>query len=183
MTADRDIGLVMTHLNLAHQVEARLNEIRDKLQVNTTQMLVLALLWQRPWGTPRAAAPTELAAELQWSREMVSAQLRGLAKEGLVEVVVTERDRRWKPYRLTEAGELKAKAARGLLAQLNAILQVFLKYGHDTSAHVLAMQRLVNGLADLPPIVNDRAAARLENELRRSARKVALERNKAKAKK
>jgi len=179
---DTDIGLVMNHLNLAYQIEARLNEIRDKLQVNTTQMLVLALLWHPSWRAPRTAGPTELATQLQWSRETVSAQLRELAKVGLVEVVVSELDRRTKPYRLTQAGELKAKAARRLLAQLDAILQVFLKYGHDTSAHILAMRRLVNGLADLWPIENDRAAARLKNEIRLKRREESLGRNKAKGK-
>lgn len=180
MTTDGAIQLVLDHLNVTNQIQERLNAKRRQLRINTTQMVVLAMLTPgRAATAPEQASAAELAARLLEHRETISIQLKGLAENGLVEVVEPAQgeDRRWRRFRVTKAGAAKGWEARKLLVQLEIVLRTVL--GHEMAQiHARAVQRLATDLPEAPPLSHDCAAAQFRDETIRSRRRNTLERTK-----
>jgi DNA-binding MarR family transcriptional regulator len=158
MGVGSDIRLVLNHLNVANQIEERLNEKRQDWRVNTTQMLVLAELQAvadrfRKAPTCATLSASELAKRLQQSRATISIQLKGLHAACLIEEVAatSDEDRRSRRYRLTQQGADRAKAVRELLAQLSALLDVVLGHVLGREYH-RALAQLAGELPDAPAL-------------------------------
>lgn len=169
--------VVLAHLQVGNLLHARLNAINRKLRINPTQMLVLAVMPSAIGRTSTAAGVSEVAKQLQLRRETVSAQLKGMAKKGLVVVAkpAPNDDHRWKRYDVTEAGEVKARQVRQLLTQLDKVLRVLL--GHELAqAHPRAIGRLAKGLPGVPPLDDAHAADRFRHKTICERRQVTLAR-------
>lgn len=164
--------VVLGHLQVANLIHERLNAKRKKLRINTTQMLILAALSagnRLNWVT--VASVSDLAAELQLGRETVSAQLKGMAEDGLVAVAepAPDEDQRWRRYRVTSVGEVKAREVRQLLVQLDKVFRVLL--GHKLAqAHPRAIGRLAKGLPSAPSLDDAHAADRFRYQTIRERR-------------
>lgn len=159
--------LVLDHLFVGNQLEERLNAKREKMGVNTTQMLVLALLEMGRARSMPLERPSDLARELHLSRPMISIQLKGLVDEGLVEAAAprTGDDRRARRFRVTAKGAKKAKEVQNLLDQLFTVLHVVLRqelhrpYGQ-------ALRRIAEELQNVPPIEDKFAAEKYRADTR-----------------
>jgi DNA-binding MarR family transcriptional regulator len=156
MASGADIRLVLNHLNVANQIDERLNEKREDWEVNTTQMLVLAELQAvadrfRKAPARAAMSASELAMRLQQSRATISIQLKGLRTARLIEEVAptSDEDRRSRRYRLTQLGADRARAVRELLAQLSELLHVVLGHVLGREYHK-ALAQLADELPDAP---------------------------------
>jgi DNA-binding MarR family transcriptional regulator len=175
MAGSVDIRLVLNHLNLASQLEERLNAKREDWCLNPTQMLVLAELqerarWRRkPVGLEASAS--ELAALLQRSRSMVAIQLKGLNDKGLVQIKEPElgEDRRSRRYSLTKAGDRRATDVKLLLEQLSVLLRSSVEHV-KARAYERALRTIVKELPQAPALTADHTARLYRDEMVRKRR-------------
>jgi DNA-binding MarR family transcriptional regulator len=157
---------------LANQINERLNAKRRKLRINTTQMLILAALPPMEGRTSaQAVTINELAAQLQLGRKTVSAQLKGMAEDGLVEVTepTANVDRRCKRHRMTRAGQAKALHVWQVLGALDSVFRALLG-DKLTRSHPQAIRLLVDGLPTAPPLDNARKVDRFCEQMSRKRR-------------
>ncbi|KQW45844.1 hypothetical protein ASD88_13255 [Pelomonas sp. Root662] len=172
--------LVFNHLNVANQIDERLNTMRKAWRLNTTQMLVIADLVataRRPirLESQVPASASELAARLQQSRPMISIQLKGLSEDGYVEKVEVgpSSDRRAVRYRLTARGFDQALKVTKVVGQLSVLLRNAL--GHALSSrYESAVGRLVKKLPEAPALEGPHAAQEFRYETIRKRRRATL---------
>lgn len=164
--------LVLGHLFVGNQLEGRLNAKRKKMGVNTTQMLVLALLEIGRDRSPSLERPSDLARELHLSRPMISIQLKGLVDEGLVEAAPSRAgdDRRVRRFRLTAKGAKKAKEVEHLLNQLLTVLHVVLPQ-KQRRPYEQALRQIAEELQDAPPLEGKFAAEKYRADIREARKK------------
>lgn len=173
MTTFASWGVVVDHLNVASHLEERINGLRKSLRINKTQMLLLALLHEVARSGPTKAragvSPTDLAAQIHQSRAMVSIQLKGLVDEKLVKPSYPGLDRRFRNFRITPAGEKKAKKVVEMLEQLHTVLGAILQTELERALS-RGLRRLVEELPTVPPLTQPYAARQYRADLIRKRR-------------
>jgi len=112
---------------LSNAYEALVGQGTGRGELSDSRLnLLVRLLAESQRGNAQGVSPTHLSRCLHVSKNTVSALLRGLEEQGLIERVLDPRDRRSFLIRLTPAGrEMVERAVPSHIARINAPLQEF----------------------------------------------------------
>ncbi len=112
---------------LANAYEALVGQGTGRGELSDSRLnLLVRLLAESQRGNTQGVSPTHLSRCLHVSKNTVSALLRGLEEQGLIERVLDPRDRRSFLIRLTPAGKaMVERAMPSHIARINAPLQEF----------------------------------------------------------